>query len=286
MSSIESKSFGVYLGGFDYPSTPAQERLLSQWDVVVLNPLAKGVTDAISSCADLSPQVLGRLDIRSLAGAERASKVDEVLHSIRSVEDAIANAFKSSTGSDSLFTAVLLANFIEHFSPVVMNELISYITALGLEVWLEMGPPSYLSNEQARDINMKNVGGIVYRNATIRTDGEQQNVHQMETMRTAMRAVAAQRVVHGPPTMLWETIDDGVEHQYAVTQRSFNWCRYNSALPWIGSASALFDAEAAAIHTISEQPLGALMWMKNDKHMKAHNNWRENDKVCGVILAG
>jgi hypothetical protein len=252
---------------------------LSQWDVVVLDPLAKGVADALSSCADLSPQVLGRLDVRSLTGAERASGPDEVLRSIRSVEEAITNSFKSSTGSDALFTAVLLANFIDHFSPAVTNELISFITSLGLEVWLEMGPPNYLSNQQARNINMKNVGGIVYRNATIRTSGEHQDVHQMETMRTAMRAVAAQRVVHGPPTMLWETIDDGIEHQYAVTQRCYNWCRYNSALPWIGAASALFDAEVAALHTISEQPLGALMWMKNDKHMKSHNKWRENDKV-------
>lgn len=102
----------------------------------------------------------------------------------------------------------------------------------------------------------------------------------MSPMRIVQRAVAAQRVPHGPPMMLWETIDDGVQLNYAVVQRSFNWAGFNSALPWVGSASALTDVDAARTHSVREKPLGALMWMKNDKNMKAHNIWRANDKVC------
>ena len=96
--------------------------------------------------------------------------------------------------------------------------------------------------------------------------------------RTAMRAIAAQRVPHGPPLMIWETVDDNVKLQYAVVQRSFSWCRYNSALCWIGSAAALTDAAVSAA-TSSEKPLGALMWLKNEDNMRAHDLWRSNDQV-------
>jgi hypothetical protein len=275
----ELKSFGVYLGPFDYPATPAQSRLLSQWDIVALNPLASGVTDALSACAYTSPRVLGRLEVRSLMESERGSNAEQIIRSIRILDETITNFFLNGASRESPFTAVLLADFADHFSPPVLNELVGYINALGYEVWLELSHPDYLPDAQCREINMRSIGGIIYRNGTIRTDGNQQDFHQMSAMRTTMRAVAAQRVVHGPPMMLWETVDEDCEHQYAVTQRSFNWCRYNSALCWIGSASALNDAEVAAVRTISEKPLGALMWMKNDSNMDAHNIWRHNDKV-------
>ncbi|CAO2653668.1 Nn.00g030790.m01.CDS01 [Neocucurbitaria sp. VM-36] len=275
----ESTSFGVYLGTFDSPTSPAQARLLSQWDIVVLNPLANGVTAALSACAYASPRTIGRLDIRSLVESPQSSDANQVIRSIRILDETITKFFSHGTRDDSPFTAILLANFADHFSPSVLNELTSYINARGLELWLELSPPDYLPDDSCRAIDLKSIGGIVYRNGTIRADGEQQNFHQMAGMRTAQRAIAAQRVPHGPPMMLWETIDDGLEHRYAVTQRSFNWCRYNSALCWIGSAAALVDVEAAATQTISEKPLGALMWMKSDKNMKAHNIWRGNDKI-------
>jgi hypothetical protein len=278
-SSTEAKSFGVYLGGFNYPATPAQVRLLSQWNVVVLDSRANGVTEALAACPNASSQILGRVDVRSLVDAHKASNTDPVIQAIQLVEETITTHFKSHNGRNSLFTGVLIANFADHLSPPVFNQVVNYINALGFAVWLEMSTPDYLSNEQCRAINMRAIGGIVYRNGTIRTDGLQQNFHQMAKMRTAMRAVAAQRVPHGPPMMLWETVDEGVQHEYAVTIRTFNWCRFNSALCWIGTAGALVDAESAAVETINDAPLGALMWMKNDTNMKSHNVWRNNDKV-------
>ncbi|KAF2017682.1 glycosyltransferase family 4 protein [Aaosphaeria arxii CBS 175.79] len=278
-STSELKSFGVYLGNFSSPPTPAQARLLTQWDVVVLNPLEQGVVNVLNSHKSTSVHTLGRLNVRSLAESESSTSSDEIIRSLGLVVDAITKHFKSSQDAYSPFTGVLLANFSEHFQGPILNELVRYISALGLGVWLEMSPPVYLTERQALDINMKSIQGIVYRNATTRSDGDRQNFHQMEAMRTVQRAVAAQRVPHGPPVMTWETIDDGVEHQYAVTQRSFNWARFNSALPWIGTTSALVDADIAAAQTVTEQPLGALMWLKGDKNMKAHNIWRENDVI-------
>jgi len=284
--SGEFKSFGVFLGAVNNPATPAQARVLSQWDVVVLDPFASGVKDALASGACTSSQTLGRLDVRSLVKSERSSDDGEIIRSIQILVDSLAIISTGSGGTTPPFTAVLLANFIDHFSPAILNQLVGYINSLGYAVWLEiaLSGPGHLSGPQCRDIHMKFIDGVIYRNGTIRTDGGQQNYHQMEPMRTAMRGIAAQRVAHGPPTMLWETVDDEFNHQYAITQRSYNWCRFNSALCWIGSASALVDAEAARTHTIREKPLGALMWQKNDANMRAHNVWRANDKVSCLTL--
>jgi hypothetical protein len=85
--------------------------------------------------------------------------------------------------------------------------------------------------------------------------------------------------------MMWETVDEFSELQYAVVQRSFNWCRFNSAPVWVGSEAALNDADSAAALTVAEKPLGALMWMKDELNMKAHDIWRTNDQIsqtsCG-----
>lgn len=283
-SGEELKSFGVFLGSFHSSPTPGQARLLSQWDVVVLNPFESGVLEALHASRSTSKHILGRVDVASLLGSEGKVDSDAIVQSLRTFEDTITKYFSKGGEKESPFTDILLANFVHHFSAPVLNELAGYINDRGLGVWLEMGPPDYLSEEQCRAINVKSIAGIVYRNGTIRPDGDRQNYHQMTAMRTAMRAVAAQRAAHGPPLMMWETIDDGVEYEYAVIVRSFNWCRYNSALCWIGSASALTDEEAAATQTVSEKPLGALMWLKDAKNMKAHNIWRANGSVSAHEL--
>jgi hypothetical protein len=275
----EYSSFGVYLGNFDTPLLRDQADLISRWDVVVLNPCASGIGSALSSCAQTPRQILARLDVRSLTDQEAASNDEDIIHAIRLLERAVKAHFASSNGIKTPFTAILLANFNHHFSPPVLNELVTYSKSLGIPIWLEVSHPNYLSDADCRQIRMNHIAGIVYRNGTIRTGGEQQNFHQMSPMRTMQRAIAAQRCAHGPPMMLWETIDDEVEHQYAVTQRCFNWCRFNSALPWIGSHSALADTEAACKYTVNDKPLGALMWMKDDANMRAHNIWRTNDRV-------
>ena len=275
----EPESFGVFLGSFAHPPTVFQTRLLSQWDVIVLDPLQDGVLDALSTCQPTSKHILGRVDVRTLVESDSSSNSDEVIRSLGVVAQTLATYFKNEQGGQSPFTGVVLANCQSHFQPVVLNEIAKYINGIGLDLWLEMSPPAYLTERQCCEINMEFIRGIVCRNGTIRPDGDRQNYFQMTEMRTAMRAMAAQRVRHGPPIMMWETIDDGVELQYAVVQRSFNWCRYNSVLCWIGPTAALTDAEVAAAQTVANKPLGALMWLKGDDIMKAHAVWRSNDQV-------
>lgn len=276
----------MFLGSFDNPPTFAQTRLLSKWDVLILNPLKDGVLEALATCQPTSTHMLGRLDVKALANADSSSHSEEVIKCLFVLSQTMVTYFEGTgVTSQSPFTGVLLADFQTHFQPAVLNSVAKYINGLGLDVWLEMGPPGYLSERHARDINMELIRGIVCRNGTIRRDGDRQNYFQMTEMRTAMRLIAAQRVVHGPPLMLWETVDTVLDLQYAVVQRSFNWCRFNSALVWIGSEAALFDADSAAALTVAEKPLGALMWMKNEDNLKAHDVWRANDQVsqksCG-----
>ena len=217
--------------------------------------------------------------MRALVKSESKSHNDEVVEAIRIISQTITALFRHEQAVQSPFTGMLLAEFETHFQPAVLNEVVKYINDRGLDVWLEMAPPTYLSERQLRDISMASIKGLVARNGTIRPDGDRQNYFQMTELRTAMRTIAAQRVRHGPPIMMWETVDDGVQLNHAVIQRTFNWCRYNSMLCWIGPAAALTEAEIAAAKTVTEKPLGALMWLKNDNNMKAHDVWRSNSQV-------
>ncbi|KAF1999703.1 glycosyltransferase family 4 protein [Amniculicola lignicola CBS 123094] len=280
-SSTELKSFGVFLGGFSIPPTREELQVLSQWDVVVLNPLANGVSQALSTATTSAIHRLGRISVRTISDPAKVVDSGAIIASLEKCIAVITKQF-DPYGSGSLYTGILLADFAEHFQPPVLNELIKYLNAIGLDVWLELSQPCYLSDRQGKEINFKAIEGNVYRNATIRTDGEQQNFHMMEGLRKAQRAVAAQRVPHGPRMMIWETIHDEFPHQYAVTARGFNWSTFNSALPWIGSSNALTDATLAAARSIQQKPLGAMMFLKDDKNMEAHNQWRENDKIKPV----
>jgi hypothetical protein len=277
-SAKEPKSFGVFLGSLANPPTPNQARLLSQWDVLVLDPLQEGVLDALS-CQRTSTHILGRLDVRTLVKSDCSSDNDEVIRSLGIVAQTLVTFFKRQQDMQSPFTGVLLADCQAHFQPVVLNELVTYMNGLGLDVWLEMSPPTFLTERQCRDINMKHIRGIVCRNGAILPDGDRRNYFQMAEMRTALRVVAAQRAMGVSTTVMWETVDDEVELAHDVIQRTFKWCNYISAICWIGPRAALTDAEIAAAKTVANVPLGALMWLKGDEVMRAHDVWRSNDKA-------
>ncbi|KAI9049445.1 hypothetical protein LZ554_006477 [Drepanopeziza brunnea f. sp. 'monogermtubi'] len=271
------KSFGVFLGSFANPPTVSQTKLLSKWDVVVLDPLQEGVLNALSTMHATSKHKLGRIDLRALAESSASSSSEEVIRVLSSLSELLAAQFQSQTHMP--FTGVLLAGFRAHLQPVVLNKTATYVRSLGLDLWLEIdtSPLECLTQSECRDIQMDLVRGLVYRNGTIRRDGDRQNYFHMDGMRTAMRAIAAQR--SRSLTMMWETLDDGVKPQYAVVQRSFIWSEFNSALCWIGSAGSLTNADTAAIHTVDSKPLGSLMWLKDENVMKVHNFWRANDQV-------
>ncbi|EFX04881.1 glycosyl group 1 family protein [Grosmannia clavigera kw1407] len=279
----EVKSFGAFLGSFAQPPTAAQQRLLSQWDILVVDPTQMGVVPALASCQPTSAHVLARLDLDALmalhSGGETAADGDDGLACLTVFTSAIETHVQHAAVQGASFTGVLLAGFASHLHPAIVNDLARYLKDLGFDLWLELSYPDYLDEDYAPMINLHLLKGLVYRNGTMRPDGDRQNYFQMTAMRAVMRAMAAQRVSHNPALVMWEVVDDGMELHHAVITRTFNWCLYYCAVNWIGHKRSLTDAEFAATDAIPTKPLGALMWLKNDKNMSAHNVWRGNDQM-------
>ncbi|KAF7587108.1 hypothetical protein BBP40_007714 [Aspergillus hancockii] len=271
------QSFGVFLGSVSNPPTPEQEHLLRQWDILVLDPLQEGIANTLSGQAT-SSYALGRLDVRALAGSDCTTNNDEVIQALGIVNNTLDTSFKSQD-AQSPFKGVLLADCYSHFQPVVLNELVKYINHIGLDVWLELSPPAYISEQQCREIDMQRIRGIIYRNGTILPNGESRDYFQMTEMRTVMRAVASQKSMGDSSIAMWETVNDEVELSHPVIHRTFKWCNYRSTMCWIGPQTALTNAEVAIAKTVTEEPLGALMWMKDNGAIEAHNAWKSNEKV-------
>ncbi|KAH0537525.1 hypothetical protein FGG08_005700 [Glutinoglossum americanum] len=274
------KSFGVFLGEFANPPTTHQICLLSQWDVVVLDPLQVGVLDAISSPQCTSAYILGRLDVEAVVQPDHHSGDAAIIRSLGVVAHILMTSFKRPQDEQSRFTGVLLAGWQTHFPPVVCGELVKSMSSLGLDVYLEISPPTFLTGSYYRGINMDHLRGMVCRNGTILPGGEKRDFFQMADMQTAMRAAVAQSCLRSFVVMMWETVDDDVELSHAVAKRSFAWCHFYSAISWIGSRAALTDAKVATTEIMAEEPLGAFAWLKNDEVMKAHEIWRSNEKIC------
>ena len=277
----DSKSFGAFMGTIDTPPTAAQVHLLLKWDIIVLDPFQPGVLEALAHRLCTSKHVLGRVDVSLLAPIDQKDPTGtNPMQFLQIVTRAVVQSFKRVQDMYTPFTGILLANWEAHFSPAVCNELIRFFEALGLDVYLEVSPPDYLSEKVSRAINMDPIRGIIYRNGSIFPNGERRNYFQMAEMRNSLRALAAKSDMITSTVIMWDTIDDDVELEHAVVKRSFTWCNFSSALSWIGPESALFDADVAIKRTISGEPLGAMMWLKEDSIIKLHETWRTNDRVC------
>ncbi|KAJ5949879.1 hypothetical protein N7454_001463 [Penicillium verhagenii] len=273
----EPKTFGVYLGSFANPPTKDQASILTQWDVTVLDPLQSGVLEAVADGCSAT-HILARLDVRKLVATDSGSHRDEVIRAIHVLNETL-NSLKRPQDVQAQFSGVLLADCHAHLQPVVLNEVVKFVNRLGLDVWMEFGPIEYLGEKQCREIDWTPIRGVVYRNGTIRTDGDRCNFWHMEKMRTVMRIVAAQKPIGDSTLAMWDTVDDGVQIKHDVLHRSFKWCNYNSAMSWIAPKAALTDATIAAATTVFNEPIGALMWMKNDQTLEAHEVWRQNEEI-------
>lgn len=232
--------------------------------------------DAVSAKCT-SRHILGRIDVGIVVHSNGSSSKDNIIRSLEIVIKSLTTSFKHAQDMHSAFTGVLLAGWQAYFPPCILNELIKHMNFLGLDVYLEISPPTFLSEFECRNINMEVVKGMVCRNGAILPDGNRRNFFQMADMRSALRALAAPST--GSTVMMWDTVDDEVELEHAVVKRSFNWCRFSNALSWIGPRNALTDAELAVTKSVIGEPLGAMMWLKGDNIMKVHDVWKSNDKV-------
>ncbi|KAJ9112226.1 hypothetical protein QFC22_006310 [Naganishia vaughanmartiniae] len=291
------KSFGVYLGDFADPPSAEQRALFSRWQGIVIDPFrtnalsAAATSVASSSSSSSSPssssksttRVLARLDIARLLDAEKAAgdDSDEDQQLVKSIDTVVRHV--ASLAHVETIKGVVFASWQANFCPAVCNQLVAHINGrLGMQVFLEVGPPDYLDPKECIEIDMHLIHGVIFRNGTImRHNGDRRNYFQMESLRRGMRALAKVSFKGDTTIMMWELLNDGIDPSYAVLKRSYNWCRFHCAISWIGSQAALMDANKAAIseHTQRGEPLGAMMWLKSNKTVAAHEAWRLNDRV-------
>ena len=197
--------------------------------------------------------------------------VDEIV-------DLVQGKFKLR-GSNSNFTGILLAGWEKRISAAVLNEIIRFLTILGLGVYLEISPPNFLEDVDAPDFRL--LAGVVVRNGTILPNGERRDFFQMEKMKSTVKEFVTQSCLRQFTVMMWETVEEGVTVSNAVAKRSFSWSSYYGALAWIGTKSALHDP---ALACACQEPLPAFQWLKEAEVMSVHDKFRSTSHVSGNVL--
>jgi hypothetical protein len=141
-SSKAPTSFGVFLGDFASPPTPNQARLLTTWDLVVLDPLRPGVLEGLSNSECTASQRVGRLDVSAVVAFDRSSGNHDDSRVLSILDSTIATKWRRPQDTQSPFTGILLANWQADLTPAVLNELIRYLKALLLVVLSAATEPS------------------------------------------------------------------------------------------------------------------------------------------------
>jgi hypothetical protein len=269
------ETYGVYLGEFDNPPSRHQMQILSEWDLLIFDPSQPGMVDAMSSgLYPVSPQSLARLDVEHVVGGSSRPQIVSLVEWIaRHIEHSA-----KVTGHHCCFTGLVISNWGGCVSTAVLETFIHFLSSLGLCVYLEVSAPHFLADVALAELD--EVTGLVICNGTINPNGEERDAFQMAAMRPTIKAFVSQACLRSFVVLLWETLDDDVEPLNAVVKRSYQWSKFYSALPWIGSIGALTSAE---ISLCQEEPLGAFDWLKELKVMKIHEKWRTNQLVSALV---
>jgi hypothetical protein len=196
-------------------------------------------------------------------------KTDTVTAAVEKVISLVSATFK-----DTAFSGVLIAGWEERFNLPVFKELASFLSGLGLDIYLETSPPDFLSD--GRFLRMNSIAGVVVRNCTILPNGEKRDYFQMEKMQKTVKAFVAESCLRDFVVMAWETVDDKAYLSNATIKRSLQWSNFYSAMAWIGNNSSLTDAN---LNVPVAEPLGAFEWLKESRVMKVHDTWRANSKI-------
>ena len=263
------KSFGVYYGAFSNPVTPDQERVLQQWDAIILDPMKIGIREALATVEFPPKYIIGRIDIGALTTglpeSERIAKVKIILEAIIST--------MSPVDEKSPFNGVLLANWDTSITPGICNEIIQFLVGLNLNVYNEIVAPRFMDKVNAA-LKIELLSGVIFMNGAIMPNGERRDYFNMICMKPALEIVMAQSCLRDFAVLMCELVDE--EPTNAVVKRTFKWCSFYGAVAWIGTRAALEDAER---NVPVKQPEGAFEWLKQETVMEIHETWRMNSKV-------
>lgn len=271
------KSFGVFLGDFEDVITASEQKILTAWDLIIVDPAQNGVFNALLSST--STTVLGRMDMELIVSAGSTCNEMHMRDSVEKVIQALIWRFTRPHSTRSPFNGVLLANWQCFFTIPVCNALIQAISRNGLEVYLEVSDPDFLTVQECKKLDLETVCGLICRNGTTLPNGDRRDYFQMANMRRALRAFAGKSQMTKGHVLMWDTINDDTSFNHSVIKRSYNWCRYYSALSWIGKQSALTQMSRTQKDTIWAEPLSALAFVKDDKTVKLQEHWRKNEHI-------
>ncbi|KAJ5119712.1 hypothetical protein N7448_010381 [Penicillium atrosanguineum] len=268
LNTQKPKSFGVYLGSFESPEKPltSTQRLLKQWDLLIVDPLQNGVADAIRHTGS---QVLGRIDL-----ARVASPKETALSIIESIETTLANNFNHTA-----FSGILFANWEDLATPSIQAKLFEAVSRLGLVVYVETGSPDFLKNRKA--LQNSAISGLVVRNASIMPTGEKRDYFQMASMQSTIKAFVSESCMRDFAVLTWETVNNDVVLSNAIVRRSLSWCNFYSAISWVGTEASLFNTD---VNIPTPEPLPAFGWLKDADVMKSHDSWRSNLQISRHTL--
>ena len=240
--------------------------------MLIVDPLQSGVFEALSGLTNRPRFVVGRTDVATLTeGLDEADRVEKV--------EAILTTIIQNLGprdGHHIYNGVLIANWDERITPGIYNEIIAFLNALNLNVYNELVAPRFLDSINS-NINVENLAGMVFLNGSIMMNGEHRDYFNLLPMKRALEIVTAQSCVREFAVVMCEVVEDDACLTNAVVRRSFNWCSYYGAVPWIGRKAALKDA---TINRTTRPPGSGFDWLKREKILGIHEKWRLNSKVC------
>jgi hypothetical protein len=262
------KSFGVYLGSISNPMTEDEKTVLEQWDMLVVDPFQTGVTEGLNSIPSPPRYILAKFDVgKILEGVvdEKSAKIKAILKELQRLHP--------SEGS-SPYNGILLATWDSSLSPETTNELIAFLNSLHLNVYNEIASPRFL--DKSNTVSFSLLAGVIFVNGSILRDGCRRDYMNLLPMKPALEAATRQSCLREFSILMYEPVDDDAELSNAVVKRTFTWCSYYGAIPWIGRVSEVMNAGK---NRPMECPDGAFEWIKKDKVVAIHETWRTNSKV-------
>lgn len=262
-------SFGVYYGTISALPSEEELRILRQCEMLVVDPRQPGVSTALASMEDPPKFVVGRIDVKTVTSSFQKS---DNIGKLKGIADE-AVKLMGPRGGATPYNGILLANWDGAISDQLFAELLRFLDGLNLNVYLEVCAPKFIDSSC---FPITHLAGMLFVNGSIMPNGERRDYPRFLPMKTALDLAASQTFNRDFSLLMCEIIDDGASVTNAVLRRSFNWCGYFGAILWIGPRDALTNASK---NVPVQSPDSAFAWLKNDKVVEIHDNWRLNYKV-------
>jgi hypothetical protein len=261
----------VYYGSICAPPSDDEVRVLTQWDMLIVDPLQLGILEGLSGLTNRPRFVVGRIDIADLTAgtgdADRVKRVELVIAAIIK--------YMGPTAESPVYNGVLIANWDQKITPGIYNELTAFLNDLNLNVYNEITAPRFMDSINS-NINVDNLAGMVFVNASIMPNGDRRDYFDLLPMKRALEIVTARSCIREFAVLMCEIVNDDARLTNAVVKRCFSWCSYYGAVNWIGPKAALKDPR---VNCGVSCPASGFEWLKLDKVMDIHEIWRLNSKV-------